>query len=75
MTVEQAFNNMHNESYNEVNDLREHLVRYLNGDMIKEEIIRYFELKECGICGHIDLEENMHENEDGIYCDCCWEAR
>ena len=75
MTKEQAFDNMIYGTYDEMNAAREQLKDYFNGDSTKQHLFAYMDLKECGICGHVDLEENMHENEDGIYCDCCWEAR
>ena len=48
---------------------------YIRGVYTKEQVLGIIDAKECCTCGHIDLEEYMHKNEDGVYCDTCWEAR
>jgi len=33
------------------------------------------DLKKCICCDYIDLEGYMHHNQDGWYCDTCWESK
>lgn len=56
-------------------DWRTAICEYLQGVLKLEELLDIADLKKCHICGHVDLEEYMHENEDGIYCDTCWISR
>jgi len=74
-TREQALNKLMYNTNIEIDEFREVLRDYFNCDCTKEHLLAYANLKECGICGYVGLEEDMHENDDGIYCDVCWEAR
>jgi len=75
MSIEQAFDKMMLGGTNEIDGIRETIRDYLNCDCTKDYLLEYTDLKECGICGYIGLEEDMHENDDDTYCDTCWEAR
>ncbi len=56
-------------------DWRALVAQYMNGSIKEEEILGVIDAKRCCTCGCVELEEYMHENEDGAYCDTCWEAR
>jgi len=56
-------------------DLREELCDYLNGISKENELLSIAEITKCTTCDEYILEEYAHENEDGTYCDTCWEAR
>ena len=56
-------------------ELRVAIAEFLGKDIDEEAIMQVADLKKCHICGHVDLEEYIHENEDGIYCDTCWTSK
>ena len=56
-------------------EYRELIMDYLNGETKESELMNIAEIKECCTCGYKLLEEEIHENEDGYYCDVCWESR
>ena len=56
-------------------DWRVLVLGVINGTYTEQEAYNIIEAKECCTCGHVDLEEYMHENEDGVYCDVCWNSR
>jgi hypothetical protein len=56
-------------------DWRALVLGLFNGTYSEEEAMNIIEAKKCCTCGCYDLEEYMHENEDGVYCDTCWQSR
>lgn len=56
-------------------DWRALVLGYIQGVYSKEEVLNIIDAKKCCVCDHIDLEEYMHENEDGVYCETCWDSR
>ena len=51
------------------------ICQYLNGSLKEIELYNIAELKKCHVCGYTEFEEYMFENEDGVYCETCWESR
>ena len=47
----------------------------IKGVYNEEETMKIIDAKKCCICGCIELEEYMHENDDGVYCETCWNSR
>lgn len=62
-----------------INEYRTLIALYLRGDIKEKDLIECADLGKCCCCGHIDLNEYMHEYTADIdhnkYCDVCWEAR
>jgi len=58
-----------------VEDYEDTIIHYLNGVYNKDDVLEVFEIAECTCCSCYDLEKYMHRNDDGVYCETCWDAR
>jgi hypothetical protein len=59
------------------NELREIIRDYLNGNFKEEELLNIFELKKCGVCDQVELEEDMEHHKwdlgmhEELICQSC----
>lgn len=47
----------------------------IQGIYTEKEALELIDADKCCICGNRELNENLKENDDGKYCETCWEAR